>query len=65
MDEKNKRSNAHISILLDRRKWRGDGGKVGVWGVLGGLKQTQRVKWSMMPTEKIAVWRLQWCVCVS
>lgn len=27
MDEKNKRSNAHISILLNRRKCRGDGGR--------------------------------------
>lgn len=27
MDEKNKRSNAHISILLNRRECRGDGGR--------------------------------------
>lgn len=27
MDEKNKRSNAHISILLNGRKCRGDGGR--------------------------------------
>lgn len=54
MDEKNKRSNAHISILAEQEEVERRGRKGGGVGSVGGLKQTQRVKWSMLPTEKIA-----------
>lgn len=60
----------HISAFC----WTGGSGEEieGRWGCRGcwgGLKQTQthRVKWSMLPTAKIAAWWLHWgvCVCVA